>query len=108
MKSQLSPPFRITLRGSLQDVQLGGVTLTGQPKCIFALVDEMGSWVQCCGIGRNGRGDVFQDGNEVILYYASGRKGSGTSDSLVWLFKDSMIVLVGKKNSQKRMQIELK
>ena len=75
---------------------------------MFALVDEMGSWMQCCGIGRNGRGDVFQDGNEVILYYASGRKGSGTSENLVYLFKDSMIVLIGKKNTQKRMQIELK
>ena len=75
---------------------------------MFALVDEMGSWLQCCGIGRNGRGAVLQDGNEVVLYYASGRKGIRNSDGLVWLFKDAMVVLVGKKNFQKRMQIELK
>ena len=108
VKRELTAPFRATLRGSLQDVQLGGVTQQGEPICTFALVDEMGSWVQCCGIGRNGRGAAFQDGNEVVLYYASARKGTATLEALLWLFKDSMIVVVGRKNVQKRMQIELK
>ena len=108
VKSQLVPPFRATLRGVLQDVQVGEVTQTGQAKCTFALVDEMGSWLQCCAIGRNASGKNLENGNEVVLYYASGRKGTGINDGMVWLFKESMIIKVGRKNVQKRMQIELK
>ena len=109
VQSQLVSPFRATLRGTIQDVETSGVTqLHSQPKCMFALVDEMGSWLQCCGIGRNATNKILQDGNEVVLYYASGRKGTGNTAVNIWLFKDAMVVCVGKKNIQKRMKIEMK
>ncbi len=107
-KSQFTPPFRATLRGCIVDSQEGDLTQAGQPKCTFALVDDMGCWLQCCAIGRNARSPALQDGNDVVLYYGAGRATVGNNGGYFWLFKDAMIVLVGTKKVQKRMQIDIK
>ena len=108
VQNQLMPPFRATLRGSLQNVRPDGISQQGQAKCMFALVDEAGSWMQCCATGRNAKAPALQNDNEVVLYYAAGRQGTGKNDGLIWLWKDSFIVFVGRKYVQRRIQIELK
>ena len=108
VQNQLSLPFRATLRGSLQDVRPDGLTLQGQAKCMFTLVDDTGSWMQCCATGRNAKARALQNHNEVILYYVAGRQGTGSGDNLIWLWKESFIVFIGKKYVQKRTQVELK
>ena len=108
LQEQLVPPFRATLRGSLQDIRPSGYTIQGQPKTMFSLVDEAGTWIQCCGTGRNAQAKALQNDNEVILYYAAGKEGSETGDGLIWLWRESFIVFIGKKHVPKRVQLKLK
>merc|ERR1711953_23482 len=108
LQELLVPPFRATLRGSLQDVRPSGFTMQGQPKTLFSLVDDAGSWIQCCGTGRNAKAKALQNDNEVILYYAAGKEGTGTEAGLIWLWRDSFVVFIGRKHVPKRVQIKLK
>ena len=52
LQSKLRAPFRITLRGTIDD--LSDVLLTQQDskKRTFILVDGAGMWLRCCALGR--------------------------------------------------------
>ena len=83
------------------------VTLGGQPKKTFALVDDAGTWLQCVAVGRNALSSCLRNDMEVVAYYVSGKVGQRGSGGSVWLFKDSMLVPIGSKSIQKRNQVEL-
>ena len=107
-KTQFVPPFRATLRGVVLDVEAGGTTQQGQPKSVFSLVDEAGTWLRCCALGRNAVSPALVNGNEVVLYFGAGRPGRDASPGLFWLFKDSCVVLLGPKGGVKRFELELR
>ena len=104
---KLVPPFRATLRGTIVDASEEDVTLAGQPKKTFALVDDAGAWLQCVAVGRNALSSCLRNDMEVVAYYVSGKVGQRGSGGSVWLFKDSMLVPIGSKSIQKRNQLEL-
>ena len=104
---KLVPPFRATLRGTIVDASEEDVTLGGQPKKTFALVDDAGTWLQCVAVGRNALSSCLRNDMEVVAYYVSGKVGQRGSGGCVWLFKDSMLVPIGSKSIQKRNQVEL-
>ena len=104
---KLVPPFRATLRGTIVDASEEDVTLAGQPKKTFALVDDAGAWLQCVAVGRNALSSSLRNDVEVVAYYVSGKVGQRGSGGCVWLFKDSMLVPIGSKSVQKRSQVEL-
>ena len=84
-------------------------TRTGEPKTSFSLVDSNGAWLNCCAIGiRNACSNALFEGSEIVAYHAYG-KGSlqEGQPSLVWLFKDTTIVPVGKSSVKKHMKIDL-
>ena len=107
-KAQFAPPFRASLRGVALDVEAGGTTQQGQPKTVFALVDEAGTWLRCCALGRNAESSALKNGNEIIVYFGAGRAGRGSSPGFFWLFKDASVVFLGQKVGVKRLEIELK
>lgn len=105
-QSKMVPPFRATLRGVVADLKAVEATEQGNPKRCFALVDDMGFWVTCHAIGRNAQSPALVDTNDVVIFYASARKGLGSSVGAMYLFKDALVVAMGKKSVQKRVQIE--
>ena len=107
-KAQFAPPFRATLRGVVLDVEVGGTTQLGQAKTVFVLVDEAGTWLRCCAVGRNAVSSALKNGNEIIVYFGAGRAARASGLGCIWLFKDSSVVLIGKKAGVKRLEIELK
>ena len=52
---------------------------------------------------------LLEDGNEVILYYGTGRGARGSSPAMVYLMKDSLIVqsACSQRNPAKRAEIHI-
>ena len=109
VRSKLQPPFRCSMRGMVTDVQAADVSQQGSEKRLFSIVDEAGSWLRCCALGRNAQTRALAEGNEVVLYFCTGRAGRGSTPGLIYLLKDGLIVMLGRKfpQWQKRMDIEL-
>jgi hypothetical protein len=105
----LKAPCRMTLVGTVVNVHEFEYTQHGSRKREFDLVDESGSWMRCCGIGRNGENPNLQDGMDVVLYFTVARPPYGTSQGIVYLMRDSLMVAVRKRSAMmiphKRSQI---
>ena len=102
-------PFRVTLRGLITDLSEMQATVSEADKRLFTLVDDAGSWIKCCAIGMPARSLALVNGNEVVLYFCSGRGSLGTSPDMVYLMKDSLVVKLGSRTEvpPKRFQIEV-
>ena len=97
------------MRGMVTDVQAADVSQQGSEKRMFSIVDEAGSWLRCCALGRNAWTRALAEGNEVVLYFCTGRTGRGSTPGLIHLLKDALIVLLARKLPQWQtgMEIEL-
>ena len=97
MVGRCKAPFRVTLRGVITDLSEMQTTVSEADKRSFTLVDDAGSWIKCCAIGMPARSLALLDGNEVVLYFCTGRAGIGTSPGMVYLMKDSLVVQLGAR-----------
>ena len=90
----------------LSDIQ---ATVQEDYKRLFTLVDNAGAWIKCCAIGMPARSLALVNGNEVVLYFCSGRGSLGTSPGMIYLMKDSLVVKLGSRTEvpHKRFQIEV-
>ena len=102
-------PFRVTLRGVIADLSEMQVTVSEADKRSFNLVDDAGTWIKCCAIGMPARSLALVNGNEVVLYFCTGRHGIGTSPGMVYLMKDSLVVQLCTRAEMplKRLQLEV-
>ena len=102
-------PFRVTLRGLITDLSEMQATVSESDKRLFTLIDEAGSWIKCCAVGMPARSVSLSNGNEVVLYFCTGRASLGTSPGMLYLMKDSVVVKVGFRTEVpiKRLQIEV-
>ena len=82
-------------------------TQLGQERRGFAIVDDMGFWIQVCAIGRCARSPAIENGNDVVMYFGAARPGFRSGPGTVCLFNDSMLVWVGTKIVQEHVQLEL-
>ena len=76
-RSQLIAPFRGTFSGMVANVQDVEFAQSGKPKKCFELVDDMGSWIKCCALGRNANARALKEGTEVVVYYGLARPSLG-------------------------------
>ena len=97
-RSKLQVPFKATFAGMVTNVQNLEASTTGQPKRCFDLVDEVGSWIKCCAIGRNATSLAITEAMYVVVYFAHGRPSLGSSESMVLILKDGVVAPVGEKN----------
>ena len=109
LQSKLRAPFRITLRGIIDDLTDMMLTQQDSKKRAFILVDGAGMWLRCCALGRCAQSRCLENGNEVILYYGTGRGARGSSPPMVYLMKDSLIVQTAcsQRNPAKRAEIHI-
>jgi len=109
LQSKLRAPFRITLRGIIDDLSEMLLTQQDSKKRTFILVDGAGMWLRCCALGRCAQSRCLENGNEVILYYGTGRGARGSSPGMVYFMKDSLIVQTAckQRNLTKRAEIHI-
>jgi len=109
IRTKLQAPFKATIAGMVSDVQELESSQSGQPKRFFSLVDDMGSWLQCCAVGRNALSPVLKEGKVAVVYNGTGRISMGSSEAAVLILKDSVIAPLGEKQVliPKKLKIEL-
>ena len=107
IRSKLKAPFRITLRGFVDDVSEMQFTQQEASKRTFNLVDDAGMWIRCCALGLSARSRALENGNEVVLYYGTGRSGLGSSPGMVYFMKDSLVVPVGRPAAAPMKRVEI-
>ena len=85
------------------------VSQQGTPKRHFDLVDDTGSWISCCALGSNASSLSLEAGNDVVLYFVTGRSATGSNPGMLYLMKDSVIVMLGRRHphTQKKHQVEI-
>ena len=66
-------------------------------KRTFNLVDDAGMWIRRYALGLSARSRALVNGNEVVLYYGTGRSVLGSSPGMVYFMKDSLVVQVGNR-----------
>ena len=71
---------------------------TGQPKLRFDLVDQVGSWIKCCALGRNATNLAIAEAKFVIVHFAHGRPSLGSSEAMLLIMKDGVVAPLGVKN----------
>ena len=76
-------------------------------KRTFTLVDDAGTWIRCCALGLTARARALANGNEVVLYFGTGRGGLGSSPGMVYFMKDSLAVLVGRRADVPTKRVEI-
>ena len=108
MVGRCKAPFRLTLRGIITDVSAIQGTVKEDESRLFTLVDNDGSWIKCCAIGMPARSLALVHGNEVVLYFCWERDNLETIPGMVYLRKDSFVVLGSRAEiPHKRLQIEV-
>ena len=99
LHDKLVAPFRVTLRGFVSDLSEMLRSQQDLTKRTFHLVDRAGTWIRCCAIGLSATSRALANGNEVVLYYGTGRSGIGPSPGMVYFLKDSLVVQIGHGGS---------
>jgi len=97
MKSRFQAPFRITLLGTIINVQDVASTNNGSPKRLFDIIDKMGAFCHCCALSHNALNLALEEQMEAVLYHGTGRSPIGNSPGMVYFMKDALIVPVGVK-----------
>ena len=97
------------MRGVISDLSEMLLTLQESNKRMFSLVDDAGMWIRCCAIDLTARSRALSNGNDVVLYFGTGRKGLGSSPGMVYLMRDSLVVQVGHRaeSAIKRAEISI-
>ena len=96
-KGLQTAPFRVTMKGMVDNVEPADATTKGEAKVAFDLIDSEGSAVRFVALGRNAANPNLVSGKEVIAYHGSGRGPCGSQPGCVYLFKDAMIVPAGDR-----------
>ena len=109
LQSKLRGPFRITLRGTIDDLPDMLLTQQDNKKRTSILVYGAGMWMRCCALGRCAHSRGLGDGSEVILYYWSGRGARGSAPGVVYFIRGSLIVQSGstKRATTQRAEIQI-
>ena len=94
--SKMVSPYRATFRGMVANTMSLDYNQNGAPKRKFSLVDPNGAWLPCLALYQNATNKCLVDGNEVVLYFGTGRGVLGGNAPSVYFMKDACIILVTK------------
>ena len=100
-------PFRATLKGTVGTVSDPELTLQGNAKRNFGLIDSVGAWIRCCALLHNAGSRALVCGTDVVLYYTTARKSRGSAPGMLYLMKDALIVPVGRHDGRVEKKIEI-
>ena len=85
-------PFRVSLAGTIHDLQEAEPTMKGELRRNLKLADEQGKWIHCVAHGRHAENDSLENFRRIVVYFCSARPANGHAPQAVWFFKDAYIV----------------
>jgi hypothetical protein len=91
----MTRPWRGTFSGVVMDCEGLSDTQSGQPKKLFNLVDDSGTWFRCGALGVHALSKLLENNNEVVLYFCSAFPPVNGQVSTVWLMKEAFVAMLG-------------
>ena len=85
-------PFRVSLTGTIHDLQEAELTNNGELRRNLKLADEQGKWIHCVAHGRHAEDVSLENFRRIIVDFCSARPGTGHAAQAVWFFKEAFIV----------------
>ena len=64
---------------------------------MFNLVDEEGSYLQCCAMYQHCDHQQLVNGQDIIIYFATGRGPLGSVPGMLYMYNDAFILPNGTK-----------
>ena len=95
LSKKLTPPFRLSVRGTIVDLRDAVKSERGNCKRRFDIVDHEGVYISCCAMAHNVHSPALRNFEDVILYYGTGRGAVGRDGCKLYLFKDAMVFPAG-------------
>ena len=90
--SKAVSPFRVTIAGTIHDLQEAEPANSGKLRRNFKLADEQGNWVHCVAHGRHAESNSLKNFLRIVVYFGSGRPAIGHSPQAIWISKDVFMV----------------
>ena len=73
----------------------------------FALHDATGRYVTCTAFGRHAGNTAIEDGNDIIVYFASGVAGRTNKPGALWLYDEAHVVALKAKRIHPRTTVHM-
>ena len=96
LRNKLTPPFRLSAKGKIVDLQSMAISQAGNPKRVFDLVDGSGVYFTCCAMYHNAHSPALENYQDVVIYFGKGSGPIGCGKGMLYLMKDTMIISIGK------------
>ena len=68
------------------------VSQGGNPLRPFDLMDKKGAYIHCIAFDRHVYDEILQNGNEIVVYFGTGRASIGSAVSGMYLYNEAVIV----------------
>ncbi len=94
--NKMTPPFRLSVKGRVVDLQSQEKSQAGNAKRVFDIVDNAGMHFTCCAMKHNVESSALHNFQEVVIYYGLGRGPMGNAKGMLYLMKDAFIIPAGK------------
>ena len=85
-------PFRVSIAGTVQDLEETQLTYRGDLRRNFKPADDAGKWVSCVTHGRHAESDALESMRYIVACFCPGRPALGKISPQLWLFKDAFIL----------------
>ena len=95
-QSITKPPFRISVVGIVQKVEGEMESQAGKAMQSFKFHDCTGRHLSCMAFGRHAGTPAIAEGNEIIIYFASGLAGLQGKPGSLWLYDEAHVVCLRK------------
>jgi hypothetical protein len=92
-----APPHRGTFKGVVLNAKAIDTTAQGKAKLCFEIVDNEGTAIPVVAVGRCADEKVIMNGAEIVMFNGAGRAGVGAYEGSIYLFKEALVVPLGKK-----------
>ena len=90
--SKAVSPFRVSIAGTIHDLQEAEPSNSGELRRNFKLADEQGNWIHCVAHARHAENSSLENFLRIVIYFGSGRPSTGHSPQAIWIFKDAFMV----------------
>ena len=81
--SKVVSPFRVSIVGTIHDLQEAEPSNSGELRRNFKLADEQGNWVHCVAHGRHAENNSLENFLRIVVYFGSGRPAQGRSPQAI-------------------------
>ena len=90
--SKATCPFRVSIAGTIHDLQEVEPTNNGELRRNLKLADAQSRWIHCVAHARHAEDVSLENFRRIIVYFCCARPASGHAAQTVWFFKEAFIV----------------